>query len=127
MDIYNYLLYNEPTRRGKFMKIAEMIRYLRLRDGLSQRDLAAKIHVSPSAIGMYESGQRFPTQEVEEALADYFNVSLDVLRGISEEHSYNENVRSFASLSENMQKRLLAYYNFFLKYENGEDGEKGSD
>ena len=109
------------------MKIAEMIRYLRLRDGLSQRDLAAKIHVSPSAIGMYESGQRFPTQEVEEALADYFNVSLDVLRGISEEHSYNENVRIFASLTEDMQKRLLAYYNFFLKYENGEDDGKGSD
>ena len=109
------------------MNIAEMIKYLRLRDGLSQRDLAAKIHVSPSAIGMYESGQRFPTQEVEEALADYFNVSLDVLRGISEEHSYNENVKIFASLSEDMQRRLLAYWEFYLKYEKGTNSEEGRD
>ena len=99
------------------MKIAEMIKYLRLRDNLSQRELAAKIHVSPSTIGMYESGQRFPTQEVEEALADYFNVSLDVLRGIAVEASSNENVRRFASLSEEQQRRLMAYWDFVCKFE----------
>lgn len=99
------------------MKIAEMIRYFRQRDGLSQRDLAAKLHVSPSTIGMYESGRRFPTQEVEEALADYFNVSLDVLRGIAVENSNNENVRRFASLNEEQQRRLLSYWDYLCKFE----------
>ena len=99
------------------MKIAEMIKYFRMRDGLSQRELAAKLHVSPSTIGMYESGQRFPTQEVEEALADFFNVSLDVLRGIAVENSYTENVRAFAALDEATQRRLLAYYKYMLQYE----------
>lgn len=106
------------------MKIAEMIKYFRQRDGLSQRDLAAKLHVSPSTIGMYESGQRFPTQEVEEALADFFNVSLDVLRGIAVENSNNENVRRFASLKEDQQRRLLDYWDYLCKYEETVDNEK---
>lgn len=101
------------------MNIADMIRFYRLRDGLSQRELAKKINVSPSAIGMYESGQRFPTQEVEEALADYFNVSLDVLRGISEEYSSNEYIKTFASYDENLQRRLIAYAKFLMEETKG--------
>lgn len=66
-------------------QLKEMIAFYRKRDGLSQRDLAKKIGVSPSTIGMYESGKRFPTHEIEEALADVFNVSLNALRGYDEE------------------------------------------
>ena len=102
------------------MNIADMIRFYRLRYGLSHRELAKKINVSPSAIGMYESGQRFPTQEVEEALADYFNVSLDVLRGISEEYSTNENIKTFASFDEALQRRLIAYARFLMEEMKGD-------
>lgn len=65
--------------------LKDMLVYLRKRDGLSQRELAEKIGVSPSTIGMYESGKRFPTHEIEEALADIFNVNLNILRGIDDE------------------------------------------
>ena len=59
----------------------DMLRYFREQQGWSQTDLGKKINMSTSAIGMYERGLRHPDQATEEALADVFNVSLDVLRG----------------------------------------------
>ena len=44
-----------------------MLKYLRQREGLSQRQLASKLKMSASAIGMYESGKRIPRHEDEEA------------------------------------------------------------
>lgn len=68
----------------------DMLSYFRKSYGLSQRELADRIHVTPGAIGMYESGKRYPTREVEEAIADFFNVNLNTLRGISEiDEKYN--------------------------------------
>ena len=64
---------------------ADMLKYLRKREGLSQRELAYKLKLSPSSIGMYESGKRFPERETEEALADFFNISLNNLRGKDDE------------------------------------------
>jgi transcriptional regulator with XRE-family HTH domain len=60
---------------------ATMLKYLREREQLSQRSLADKLNMSPSAIGMYESGKRMPRPEDEEAIADFFNVDLNTLRG----------------------------------------------
>ena len=59
----------------------DILKYLRRREGISQAELALRLGLSPSAIGNYESGTRKPTRDVEEALADYFNVSIDLLRG----------------------------------------------
>lgn len=59
----------------------DMLTYLRKRENLSQRELAAKLHVSASTIGMYESGKRFPSREQEEEIADFFNVNISTLRG----------------------------------------------
>lgn len=59
----------------------DMLKYYRMRDGLSQSELAKKIGVSPSTISMYEVGQREPDFETEEAIADLFNTDLNTLRG----------------------------------------------
>lgn len=60
---------------------ADMLGYLRKSSGLSQKDLAKKIGVSRSAIGMYETGEREPDFETLEAIADTFNVNMDTLLG----------------------------------------------
>ena len=60
---------------------ASMLQFLRKREHLSQRELADKLGMSASAIGMYESGKRQPRHEDEEAIADFFNVDLNTLRG----------------------------------------------
>ena len=59
---------------------ASMLKYLREREGLSQRDLADNLGISKSTISMYEMGRRHPKFEDEEAIADYFNVDLNTLR-----------------------------------------------
>lgn len=70
---------------------SDMLRFLRLRDGYSQSELANKLGVSKSSISMYERGSRQPDFELEEALADLFNVSLDFLRGKSDNSSKTSN------------------------------------
>lgn len=59
----------------------DMLGYLRKREKLSQSELAKKIGISRSAIGMYEAGEREPSFEILEALADIFNVNMDTLLG----------------------------------------------
>ena len=52
---------------------------LRRRAGLSQAELAARLRVSPSAMGMYEQGRREPPVEVLVALARELGVTTDFL------------------------------------------------
>ena len=60
---------------------SDMLAYLRKRDGMSQKELADKLGISRSTIGMYETGEREPDFETLEALADTFNVNMDTLLG----------------------------------------------
>ena len=61
------------------MSTGDIIKALREKHNLTQTELAKYLEVSPSIIGMYEQGRRRPSFEMLEAIADYFNVSLDYL------------------------------------------------
>lgn len=52
---------------------------LRQTYGLSQAELAQRLHISTSAIGMYEQGRREPSVDTLIALSREFGVSLDYL------------------------------------------------
>lgn len=82
----------------------DVLTYLRKREKLSQRELAVKLHVSASTIGMYESGKRFPSREQEEEIADFFNVSLSVLRGIGDEYTDNQYTIETAQLLNSIKR-----------------------
>ena len=47
--------------------------------GLSQAELAERLGVSPSAVGMYEQGRRIPSVDILILLAREFCVSLHFL------------------------------------------------
>lgn len=57
--------------------------FKRLRNscGLTQAEMAEKIGISRSTIGMYETGAREPDFETLEKIADFFNVDIDYLLG----------------------------------------------
>ena len=59
--------------------LAEQIASLRMKAGMTQRELAEKLHIGPSAIGMYEQGRREPSVEMLIQIAEIFGVSLDFL------------------------------------------------
>lgn len=68
----------------------DMLKYFRMREHLSQYELAAKLGVSPSTISMYEAGKREPDFEIEEKIADFFNTDLNTLRGRDSEHKISK-------------------------------------
>ena len=60
---------------------------LRRRAGMSQAELAKRLKVSASAIGMYEQGRRQPAADTLVALGSVFEVSVDyLLTGRVSEH-----------------------------------------
>lgn len=65
----------------------DMLKYFRMRDKLSQSELADKLGLSASTISMYEVGKREPDFETEEKIADFFNTDLNTLRGRDTEES----------------------------------------
>ena len=59
--------------------LANQIKNLRRNAGMSQLQLAEKLNVSPSAVGMYEQGRRTPSIDILILIAKIFSVSLDYL------------------------------------------------
>ncbi|MBR2889229.1 MAG: helix-turn-helix transcriptional regulator [Oscillospiraceae bacterium] len=47
--------------------------------GISQNELARRLCISPSAVGMYEQGRREPSVEMLAALSQALDVSIDYL------------------------------------------------
>lgn len=59
--------------------LPERIYFLRKKAGMKQSDLAKKLNISASTLGMYEQGRRSPNVEMLVNLSTIFDVSLDYL------------------------------------------------
>ncbi len=57
------------------MSFAERLNRLLARDGLMQKDLAAKLGISPQAVQFWASGRNMPRRTMIIKIADYFHVS----------------------------------------------------
>lgn len=64
-------------------RFEDMLKFLRKQRGMSQLELSEVLGVGKSTISMYENGQRKPSFEVLEEIADFFNVDMDYLLGKS--------------------------------------------
>lgn len=60
-------------------EFSEILRELRIKEKLSQEALGNIVHVSRSAIAKYENGLGLPSEEVIQALCNYFKVDKDYL------------------------------------------------
>ena len=64
-------------------KISESIRACRKRQGLSQDELANRLHVTRQAVSKWENGSALPSVDMLIALANVFQLSVDELLGVS--------------------------------------------
>lgn len=129
------------------MTFGNVLRMLRQRNKLTQKQLASVLDVSESRIGMYERGHREPDFEMLETIADYFNVDMDFLTGRSEierqytfepgkhapsewELTYNEQtlIRNYRDLNQEGKEKLLDYSEDLLsggRYQKGQTASNG--
>ncbi|RRG11679.1 MAG: XRE family transcriptional regulator [Lactobacillus sp.] len=95
------------------MTNGQRIAYLRKQKRESQSELAKIMHVSPSTIGMWETGQRAIKDNDLSNLADHFNVTTDYILGRPEP---DDGLRVAAHLSDDYdslpesQKREVQEY-----------------
>ena len=61
------------------MTVGQRIKFLRTREQMTQRQLAKKLSLSPSAVGMYEQDRRQPSGELIVAISGVFSVSTQWL------------------------------------------------
>ena len=59
--------------------LGKRIAALRSAKGLNQKQLAEKLNVSPSSVGMYEQGRREPSLDLIVEMAEILCVSIDFL------------------------------------------------
>ena len=96
-------------------KFADVFKYLRIQSGLTQQEMADKLKISRSSIGMYENGEREPSFELLENIADYFNVDMNYLLGkkelsenIPQGYYLNDDAREMAQfMFENPEYKVL--------------------
>lgn len=63
--------------------LGDRIRELRTSRGMTQSELAAKLHLTPKMVSFYELGQRTPPLDILELLCKIFDVSPNSLLGMS--------------------------------------------
>ena len=116
--------------------LGNRIKTLREELGLKQEELANKISVSPSAIGMYETNKREPNNELILKLAQFFNVTTDYLLGKSDIRNPGQQIddvlneamigmskEEYEALNET-QKKQIRDFAIFVKNQN--EGDKKS-
>lgn len=77
---------------------AERLKKLRLKNDLTQSDLAEKLNVAKSTIAGYEKGFRKPQIKALNEMARIFNTSTDYLLGISDDPMPAEPSKDLAEL-----------------------------
>ena len=98
-------------------KFKERLISLRKEKNLTQDKFAELMGVSKSTISMYENGRRTPDFELEEKIADFFNVDLDYLRGrtnIKNKYQFdNLNTKISSNIKEELKSQddIITTYN----------------
>ena len=84
--------------------LPKKLKALRMKYGLSQKQVSERIGVSPSIISGYETGERTPSTEVLLALSYLYRCSTDYLLGKKE--NAGKNVINVDGMSERQVEAL---------------------
>ena len=83
LDFSTKRVYNSGKGSDDVAQFGKVLKSLRKDRGISQIELSKALGLSFSTISMYEREERSPDFETLEAIADYFNVSMDYLLGFN--------------------------------------------
>lgn len=104
------------------MTFGERLKYLREERELRQQDVAEVINISARMIGYYESNYHFPSDaKMIIDLANFFNVSIDYLFGVSNiknSETKNNFEKLFSELSDENKMVAMEYMEFLKGKQN---------
>ena len=88
--------------------LGEQIKKLRCQKGFTQQQLADYLHISPSAVGMWEKNRNEPDIETLKKLADFFGVTVDYLIGretttSTQEKTIEDTIRKLEEVTEQLK------------------------
>ncbi|QNU68775.1 helix-turn-helix transcriptional regulator [Ruminiclostridium herbifermentans] len=100
--------------------LGQRIKKLREDRNLNQLEFSKILNISNTTLSQYEAGNRTPSDEIKEKVADYFNVSVDYLLGrtekcnLEDEGSNDEKFYKFdvSNLPEEAIKQIEDYIEF---------------
>lgn len=105
---------------------ANKLSYLRKKEKMSQEQLANKLNISPSTVGMYETAKRQPDNEMVTKIANLFNVSTDYLldNDLKDVNVSEDNKKLVQSLADGLTNPLnKALYSKASELKNDRDKE----
>ena len=101
------------------MDFGNKLRALIDEQGITQKDLANKLNISPSTLGNYIQNTREPDFDTLKLFADYFSVSTDYLldhqADITLNRAEDELLRIFRSLTYEQQDIYIEQGRVFVK------------
>lgn len=101
------------------MKFGKLLKELLSIHNLTQKQLAAALDLSPSALGNYIQGSREPDFETLIRIADYFQVTTDFLLGHSIEPPVSQEekllLHIFRRLTNDQQEFYLEQGQIFIR------------
>ncbi|GAA2943695.1 helix-turn-helix domain-containing protein [Enterococcus raffinosus] len=97
---------------------AQQLKKLRKRTPhLTQMDMAKELGVAKTTYASYEQGKRTPDIEMQNRIADFFNVTLDYLHGREQKSSFSTKQMTVAAhiddeVTEEQMEDILNYIDF---------------
>lgn len=88
---------------------ADVLKKLRITHGLSQEELGKKLGLGKSTISMYETGQREPSLEILEAIADTFNVDMNTLTDSQSSAQLSDELQSYLEELKNREEMRMLF------------------
>jgi len=80
----------ESTTTSVSKPMKDTLKQLRQNKGYSQKELGSILGISPSAIGMYETGARTPDHEILQKYSELFDVDYNFLYGASKKANLSD-------------------------------------
>lgn len=127
----NEQMFGFSAKERVTVMLGERIKKLRVGASMTQQELAVKLKVSPSSVGMYEQNRRVPPNEVLLRICECFQVSSDwLLSGetslLRQRTVYNDAQEDLTAVLDSLKIRLKEQEGLMFHGEilNDEDIEK---